>query len=470
MPALRTFTPDIVSGLPGPAWLAARRTAALEAFAAAPLPSAKEEVWRYSRIDDLDLDRFEPAVPAGDAPRPTVGPLRGLLDPFGPRVAAAVSVDGVLTVPEPATPDGRDVVVGPLAEHPEAEALLGAVADAGADLVGLNDACTLDPLVVDVAPGARLERPVVVLHVAAADGSAVFPRTVVRVGEGAVASVVEAVVSEQAARQLLAPGATGAPDGARAAAREQEAGGSGAAAGEVVPARLLVVPVTELVLGAGASLAYLSLQALAGDVWSLATQVSSLGADASLSSFAVAVGAGYGRLRTDSVLAGAGGSSGLRAAFVGTGDQMLDFRTMQDHAAARTTSDLLFKGALSGRAHSVYSGLIRIRRGAVRSDARQTNHNLVLDEGAHADSVPNLDIEENDVRCSHASTVGPVDEDQRYYLESRGIDPGTAEELIVAGFFDDIADQVPVAGTEALVARVLGRRLVETEHAEVLDG
>ena len=102
---------------------------------------------------------------------------------------------------------------------------------------------------------------------------------------------------------------------------------------------------------------------------------------------------------------------------------MLDFRTLQDHAAPRTTSDLLFKGAVADRAHSVYSGFIRVHRGAVRSDAMQTNNNLVLDDGAHADSVPNLDIEENDVRCSHGSTVGPVDEDQRYYLESRGIDP-----------------------------------------------
>ncbi len=114
---------------------------------------------------------------------------------------------------------------------------------------------------------------------------------------------------------------------------------------------------------------------------------------------------------------------------------MLDFRTLQDHRAPRTTSDLLFMGAVADSSHSVYSGLIRIRRGAVKSDAMQTNNNLVLDEGAHADSVPNLDIEENDVKCSHGSTVGPVDEDQRYYLESRGVEPDRAEQLIVAGFF-----------------------------------
>jgi Fe-S cluster assembly protein SufD len=115
-------------------------------------------------------------------------------------------------------------------------------------------------------------------------------------------------------------------------------------------------------------------------------------------------------------------------------------------------------GAVADHAHSVYSGLIRIRRGAIRSDARQTNHNLVLDEGAHADSVPNLDIEENDVRCSHASTVGPVDEDQLYYLESRGIEPERAEQLIVAGFFREIAGRAPVAGPRALVTRALADR------------
>ena len=153
--------------------------------------------------------------------------------------------------------------------------------------------------------------------------------------------------------------------------------------------------------------------------WQIAHQASTIGAHASLSSYAVALGGSYARLRTDSALAGESGTSRLRAAFFGRDDQMLDFRTLQDHRAPRTTSDLLFMGAVADTSHSVYSGLIRIRRGAVRSDAVQTNHNLVLDEGAHADSVPNLDIEENDVKCSHGSTVGPVDEDQRYYLESR---------------------------------------------------
>jgi Fe-S cluster assembly protein SufD len=115
---------------------------------------------------------------------------------------------------------------------------------------------------------------------------------------------------------------------------------------------------------------------------------------------------------------------------------------------------------------SVYSGLIRIRRGARRADARQTNNNLVLSEGAHADSVPNLDIDENDVRCSHASTVGPIDEEQRYYLESRGVEPAAAERLIVRGFFSDLVGRAPFPGVGRWVERAVEERLAGRLPAE----
>jgi Fe-S cluster assembly protein SufD len=297
----------------------------------------------------------------------------------------------------------------------------------------------VDPVVVDVRPGATVADPVVIVHVVSgAGGTAVFPRTVVRAGEGTSAGVIELVVDADTG--LLADGHTAWTSG------------------DDVRADRLVVPVTELQVHDGASLAYVSIQSLGPATWQIAHQASTIGAHATLSSYAVALGGGYARLRTDSALTGESGASRLRAAFIGRHDQMLDFRTLQDHRAPRTTSDLLFMGAVADTSHSVYSGLIRVRRGAVKTDAMQTNHNLVLDEGAHADSVPNLDIEENDVKCSHGSTVGPVDEDQRYYLESRGIEPERAEQLIVAGFFDSIADQVPLAGARDLIGRSLAER------------
>jgi Fe-S cluster assembly protein SufD len=174
-----------------------------------------------------------------------------------------------------------------------------------------------------------------------------------------------------------------------------------------------------------------------------------------LRSSVVALGGDYARLRSEARLDGEGADSDLLAVYFGDGDQTLDFRTLQDHAAPRTRSSLLFKGAVEERAHSVYSGLIHIRPQAQRSDAFQTNRNLVLTEGAGAESIPNLEIEANDVRCSHASTVGPIDDEQLYYLETRGVPPADAERLIVLGFFDDVFDRLAVpALVEPLRAEV----------------
>jgi Fe-S cluster assembly protein SufD len=447
VPVLSTFTPTAATALQGPSWLERRRTDAAERFAARPLPTEKDEVWRYSRIDELDLDRFHPVSGPGEGRGESLDPqtmerVRSLVERIGPRSALIVSHNGGLASLETSPAADGACSLGLLSDHPEGGHLLGAVASDPGDFVLLNEAFALDPVVIDVGPQAVVEAPIVVVHVV--DGSSetngtVFPRTVVRAGDSAQAGVVEMIVD-------LAGGVLGGA-------------ATGARAGSAGSPQMLVVPVTEVQVGDGAKLSYVSIQALGGATWQLGYQVSRIGSDASLRSFAVALGGDYARLRTDSELAGQGGTSELRAAYLGRDEQMLDFRTLQDHSAPRTTSDLLFKGAVADHAHSVYSGLIRVHRGAVRSDAMQTNNNLVLDEGAHADSVPNLDIEENDVRCSHGSTVGPVDEDQRYYLESRGIDPETAERLIVAGFFLDIAQQLPIEGVRSIVQEALASRL-----------
>jgi Fe-S cluster assembly protein SufD len=440
---LSIFTPDSAAALAGAPWLQQRRRMAAEAFASSPLPTEKDEVWRYSRIDQLDLERYRSlgaTVDSGsDGPGPSASDrVRALVDGLGSRSGLMVTINGVLATVACTAPD-ESISMGRLTEHPEADRLLGSVASNPHDFVLLNDAFVTDPLVIDVAPDTVLEDPVVVVHVTnGPDDLAIFPRTVIRCGSSSRASVVEMVVDVESG--LLADLPT-------------------VHSREVTPApQHLVVPVTELQVGDGAALNYVSIQSLGSATWHLGHQASTIGAHADLHSFAVALGGGYARLRTDSALVGESGTSKLRAAFIGRDEQMLDFRTLQDHAAPKTTSDLLFMGAVADHSHSVYSGLIRVRRGAVRSDAMQTNHNLVLDEGAHADSVPNLDIEENDVRCSHGSTVGPVDEDQRYYLESRGVEPEEAERLIISGFFGDIANQTPIAGTRSMIGQALADR------------
>ena len=427
--SLTTFTADAAAELAGPAWLRQRRAASFEVLEAMPLPTEKEEVWRYSPIDELALDRFTPAGPIAAADRAASALVADLGRDLGDHGPVVTVVGGQVAVSGP-MPAGLTVQRAADESDRRAQDVVGSVLVGGDALVRLNDAFCPDVVVVEVAPGAAVERPLVIVHwcpTGSAGGGpapAAFPRTALRVGRGAHLQVVEVV--------------------------------AGPAAGDS-----LVVPVVECAVDDGAMLAYVSLQVLGASAWHIGRLSAEVGRDASLRVFTAGLGGHYDRLRTDVAVVGQGGSSELRSAYLGTGSQIHDVRTQQDHAAPRTTSDLLCKGAVAGASRSVYSGLIRIRHGAVRAEARQTNHNLVLDESAHADSVPNLDIEENDVRCSHASTVGPVDEDQRYYLESRGIPPDRAEQLIVLGFFDDIVDQVPVPAAAGRLRAAVGHRLSE---------
>ena len=422
---LHTFTAEASAGLAGPEWLRQRRAAGYEAVASCSLPSESEEVWRYTPINTLVLDDFAP--PAHDGPAPAgdqllaalttaLGPLAGSVLVHNGRASTFNSPDRAGAVAEVA-----DFAFGRADDVPGSSAMLGSVQQGGDALVRLNDAFAPDPVFVDVPAGVQVGAPVLIVHWC--DGASAFPRTSVRVGEGSVLSVVEVFA-----------GAEGTD-------------------------RSLVVPVTELAAADGASLSYVSLQILGGEAWSIARLAGRGTADSSLRTFTVGLGASYDRVRADVSVEGKDARSEILSAYLGDGTQVHDIRTLQDHVAPRTTSELLCQGAVAGTSRSVYSGLIRVHRGAVRSDARQTNHNLVLDEGAHADSVPNLDILENDVRCSHASTVGPVDEDQRYYIESRGVAPEMAEGLIVRGFFDAIIDRSPVPAVIPFLQREVHERL-----------
>ena len=224
----------------------------------------------------------------------------------------------------------------------------------------------------------------------------------------------------------------------------------------------LVVPVVELDVGPGARLGYLNLQQHDRQAWQIAAHTARVERDASLVAASVALGGGYARTRTDARLVGRGASGDLLSAYFGAGDQILDFRTYQDHAAPDTTSNLLYKGAVGDSARSVYTGLIRVRPDARGTNAFQTNRNLKLSDDAWAESVPNLEIENNDVRCSHASAVGPVDPDQVFYLESRGVPTPVAERLIVTGFFDEVIDELPVRFVEEAVRQALALKLNQT--------
>ncbi|MGQ0824599.1 MAG: Fe-S cluster assembly protein SufD [Actinomycetota bacterium] len=423
------FTVDAARALGGPDWLVARRIAAAERLPALTWPTPAEEIWRYSRIDQLDLERFTPfredeLGSPGDERAPGGGPwaaeagaragmlvvrdghvVRHELDPG--LVAKGVRVCDIATCDDGAIRD-----------------LFGRVSSATPDaFTTLHDAFVSGGAFVHVPPGVVIEDPILVLHWCEGDARASFPHTLVYLGESAEATVLDRFGSPSTDH--------------------------------------LVDAVTELILDDNAHLRYLSVQEHGPRTWHLGYQRADLGRDAHLRTSAVVLGGDYARLRSETRLGGQGAESDQLAVYFGDGTQVLDFRTLQDHDAPHTNSTLLFNGAVEDEARSVYSGLVHLRTTAQKANATQTNRNLVLSEGATAESIPNLEIEANDVRCSHASTVGPIDDDQLYYLESRGVPPEEAERLIVLGFFDDVFARLPVSA----LTRGLRRTVVDKlEH------
>lgn len=454
------FTEEAVVRLKGPDWMRKRRTQAWKRFSEQSLPTESEEVWRYSPINRLDLDAYLPVVaaPAGAAGET---PAESHLHDLGSRIGLVTIVNGWPNEPAMSLPDG--VSVGLASQRADGPGLIGNVLQARDALAALHDAFVPDAVIIEVAAGAMPEDPLILYHGSTGPavpspssdgdlaqnekgmGPALFPHTVVRLERGAQLRVVELFDGF---------GGTSGKEG-------QDQGKDD---------RALLLPVTELTVAQGAVLSYASVQTLGTGAWTLGRLSATVAQDASLRAFTAGFGAGYDRLRTDVALTGRGASSELCSVYLGTADQVHDVRTLQDHVAPSTVSDLLCKGAVAGSARSIYSGLIRMRPGAVHADAMQSNHNLVLGEDAHADSVPNLDIQENDVRCSHASSVGPVDSDQIFYLESRGVPPERAERLIVLGFFNDIIQRCPVPSLQPRLRQEVGLRMVQGFGELTRDG
>lgn len=402
-----------------PQWLLDRRSTASQ-NGEFVLPSNDEEVWRYSRVADLDLNAWSVVVERTEGvPSEAVSVLESLGHLAGAVVVRNGSVvasrlDDALTA--------KGVYVGALTGGATANESLGAVADGGPDVFGrLNDANFLDGVLIDVPAGVTVDAPIAIIDWVDIEDAAVYPRVVVRVGADAEVRVLDWHGSADVAA--------------------------------------FVSPLVELDVDRAGRLSYGNVQLRGPRVWQIASQVSRVLNDATLTSSHVGLGCDYGRMRTDCRLVGRGATGNLSAVYFGHDSQTLDFRTFQKHDAPDTNSNLLFKGAVGGHSRSVYTGLIRVEKDARGTNAFQTNRNLKLSDTAWAESVPNLEIETNDVKCSHASTVGPVDEEQVFYLESRGVPTEIAERLIVAGFFDEVLEEFPVAAAVPLIAAAIDERL-----------
>ncbi len=377
------------------------RREAWRAFSELGLPTTVDEVWRYAPLGELDLDHFA-VVSRGAAPE---------MSPFAQELAAHAGM--VVRVVDAEVVEVTGDLEGVSVERVASTWSPQYATDAFAQMN-----CALSPYAITlrVAETAHVTSPIVIVNTTASDTS--FAQVHVTMGRSSQASVVEYLE-----------------------------GGVNA----------LVVPLTRYDLADNASLRVSTYQRLDASAWHVARSTGSLGRDARLRQAVISIGAHYNRSRNDAEFLGTGAENELRTTFLGSGDQVHDFRTRQYHRVGRTRSTLLSKGAVADESRSVYTGLIEIEKGAKRTDARQTNLNLLLSPHAHADSVPNLDIRENDVMCAHASSVGPLDELQRWYLESRGVTRADAERLMIQGFFYEMLATLPPE-----LADVVERDLAET--------
>lgn len=417
-----------------PDWASAFRREAWQRFKDTPPPSPKHEHWRRTDISHLNLDELKPSLPS----RPLA--LPGWLDEVirgGPRRIGGTLAfsDGVLVHRHLADSLKKVGVVftdwsDAFQRHPDAlrRALEGIEYDpADEKFTAMARAYATGGAVLIVPRGVNVSLPLQVF-VTVDTTRTVFPHTLVIAEEGSRITLLDGMLS---------------PD------FPSSAFGSG---------------VTDIILGEDVELTYVLFQQWGRGMDYFHHQRAVLGRNAHLTTITVALGASLNKATIESVLCSPGAVSDMLGVVFGDGNQHFDHHTLQLHTVGNTTSDLLFKVALDEQSYSVYSGLIRIELGAQKSNAYQRNENLVLNRGAHAETLPNLEIEADDVRCTHGATVAPVDPEQMFYLMSRGLVPRDAKRLIVEGFLQPVLDRINAKSLREMVSnkvdqKIAGRRL-----------
>jgi Fe-S cluster assembly protein SufD len=419
---------NVMARLEGqPVWLADERRAAWDAYEGQPLPTTKREEWRYTDPSLLRWSEVGLAPPVSGR----ASPDRATALFEGKESSSRVLVvDGNIANIElhPQLRE-RGVIVKSLVEaaldHKSlvSEYLGRIVTPDTGKFAALNGALWSGGVFIHVPRGVRLDKPVRIVRVIDTPGLAYFPRTLVVAADGSHVAVVEEFISDDFETPVFSCG------------------------------------VVEIHAAAAADVQYVGLQRYGRNVQHLSTQRTVAKRDANLDTLVVNLGATVARIDLGASLEGPGARSDMLGLYFARDGQHFDHETRQDHKVAHAQSDLLYKGALGGASRAIFRGLIRVWPGAQRTDAYQTNRNLILSRDAEATSLPNLEIEADDVRCSHAATVGQLDEEELFYIMSRGIPRRDAERLVVFGFYDDVLERLPLDDVvrelrEAIEARI----------------
>ena len=414
-----------------PTWLTSRRRHAWSVYENTPLPTTRSEEWRYTDLSRL-IDFGELRLAKGELPPESRPPA---LDEAiaEDRVASGhtVLMDGgvvhldldpalaasgvVLTSLRAAVDEHAEI----LEEHLATEVL----PPEQGKFQALNAALWTDGVLLYVPENVELELPLQVTHWLSRSGSAVCTRTLIIAEPGSRVSYVEEFLSEDFDRRTLQSSAV------------------------------------EIIARDGAEVQYVSLQRMGQEVFFQTAQRTLAHADSALNTLNVSLGASVSRVDLNTSLLGPGARSDMLGLYFGDENQHFDHNTSQDHVAPRTTSDLLYKGAMDDRSRAAFRGVIHVHPGAQGTDAYQTNRNLLLSEEARANSLPNLEIEADDVRCSHGATVGQLDAEALFYLLSRGLNRQQAERLVVLGFLGDVLARLPLGGVVEKVTRAIEHKL-----------
>ncbi|CAN5577716.1 Fe-S cluster assembly protein SufD [soil metagenome] len=389
-----------------PGWLLERRLQAWDVFEKLEFPDHKGEEWRYVDVRGFDFDRFA-------APSPGAMTLE---------TSAELAGTGAIIEDFPTAASNHSEL---LREHFFTEVPIDEH-----KFTALHGAFLSDGAVAYVPKGVEAATPVQIARRIDPGGST-FPHATIVVDENASATFVEVFSSPDAERESLCSS------------------------------------VVEIEARRGATVNYISLQQWGRNVQHFQTQRFTGYRDSTVRSLAVNLGSGFARTQVESVLKGEGSFSEMLGLYFADGDQHFAQRTLQSHNAAHSTSDLLYKGALKESSRSEYSGLIKVLKDAQGTDAYQANRNLILSDDALARSIPQLEIEANEVRCTHGATVSPVEEEHLFYLMSRGIDRVTAQKLVVFGFFGDVLDRIRVPSVREGLAQAIAVKVESGQQLEV---
>jgi Fe-S cluster assembly protein SufD len=411
----------------GPPWAAPVRQEGRARFAALGFPTTHDEDWKYTSVDPVVKVPFTPGTSGDDGVEDAIAALG--LD--GAAKNRLVFVDGRFS-PRLSRVDrlSGGVFAGSLAaamqERRElVEPFWARLADPrGESFVALNTALAVDGAFVHVPGGLIVEEPIQLLFIGGRRDEPIdaHTRALIALGRGSQATVIESYA-----------GVEGEPYWTNA--------------------------VTEIALDDNAVLDHYKIQMESDNAFHIATQQARLGRDAVLTSHAFALGAALARNDVNARFAGEGGDCTLNGLYVPAGRQHVDNHTRIDHDQPRCASRELYKGIMGGKSRGVFNGKIYVHEHAEKTDARQTNRNLLLSEDAWVDTKPQLEIYNNDVKCSHGSTIGQLDENALFFLRARGLDLRTAVGLLTQGFANEITSRVRHQGVAALMEKVMAKKI-----------